>query len=462
MKKKHLIMLGFLGLVMSLLPATAFASTSTTTQAKTRVPHVFFSKGQTQNHNQSGTASSTMATATTSPNLQYHAGGTVMNGIVNVYIIYWQPSNNVSSGYHTLINRYFNDVGNSNLYKIGQQYKDGNGNFPTGSVVAGTWTDTNPYPGSALYDTDIQNEVTRAQTSNTGWTSGMNNIFFVFTEKNENVCAPNGTSTICTSSSTNVPSICAYHSFFGTNTIYAAMPYAASFDCNPELSGASTPNHDSADLTINVTSHEQMEAATDPLLNAWYDSNGNEIGDKCAWTFGPVNSQGGDVNWNTHNYLVQQEWNNATTGCALTTSTTRQYYKIVNRKSGQVMDVYRGGTNAGAQVIQWPFKNGTNQKWYLQPYGDTFQIVNEHSGLVMDVYGGGTTEGVNVIQWTNHYGNNQQWFLDPEGGYNVIVNLNSHYVADVSGASTTAGAHVIQWGYKNGYNQQWALVPVAG
>lgn len=37
----------------------------------------------------------------------------------------------------------------------------------------------------------------------------------------------------------------------------------------------------------NVTSHEQMESATDPLLNAWLDSQGQEIGDKCNFTFGP-------------------------------------------------------------------------------------------------------------------------------------------------------------------------------
>ncbi len=84
---------------------------------------------------------------------------------------------------------------------------------------------------------------------------------------------------------------CAYHGAFGSNTIYAAMPYAASFNCNPNTS----PNHNDADQTINVTSHEQMEAATDPLLNAWYDNSGNEIGDKCAWKFGTLNSSGGDV-----------------------------------------------------------------------------------------------------------------------------------------------------------------------
>ncbi|MBV9614922.1 MAG: hypothetical protein JO031_05610, partial [Ktedonobacteraceae bacterium] len=81
--------------------------------------------------------------------------------------------------------------------------------------------------------------------------------------------------------------------------------------------GAS-PNHSDADQTINVTSHEQMEAATDPLGNAWTDSSGNEIGDKCAWRFGPHNAGGGDVTWNGHNYIVQKEWDNKAGGCTLT------------------------------------------------------------------------------------------------------------------------------------------------
>ena len=57
-----------------------------------------------------------------------------------------------------------------------------------------------------------------------------------------------------------------------------------------------------------------MEAATDPLLNAWYDLAGYEIGDKCAWIFGSGN---GDVTWNGHSYEVQKEWDNHVRGCVL-------------------------------------------------------------------------------------------------------------------------------------------------
>ena len=157
-----------------------------------------------------------------------------------------------------------------------------------------------------MLDSDIQNEVTNALNTN-GWTSGIDNIFFVFLEQNQDLCFDSSYSQ-CASNS-----FCAYHNYFGTDTIYAAMPYAASFSCNP----GSSPNNDDADQTINVTSHEQMEAATDPLLNAWTDSSGQEIGDKCAWQFGALDSAGGDVNWNGDEYIVQEEWDNTAGGCVL-------------------------------------------------------------------------------------------------------------------------------------------------
>ncbi len=241
-----------------------------------------------------------------SNNLNY-GGGPVMGGTTNVFAIFWEPTGSVSANYNSLITRYFGDVGGQGLYNINSQYSDSTGAVPTNTQLAGTFVDTTPYPESPLLDSDIHNEVTNAQNAN-GWSSGIDNIFFVFTESGQDLCFDSSQSQ-CASNA-----FCAYHNFFGSNTIYAAMPYAASFSCNP----GSSPNGDDADQTINVTSHEQMEAATDPLLNAWTDSSGQEIGDKCAWQFGPLDGQGGDVNWNGNDYIVQLEWDNAIGGCAIT------------------------------------------------------------------------------------------------------------------------------------------------
>ena len=36
---------------------------------------------------------------------------------------------------------------------------------------------------------------------------------------------------------------------------------------------------------VNVTGHEVAETRTDPELQSWFDTSGNENADKCAWTF---------------------------------------------------------------------------------------------------------------------------------------------------------------------------------
>ncbi|HLJ36600.1 MAG TPA: hypothetical protein VKU38_23285 [Ktedonobacteraceae bacterium] len=293
-----LVIIGtFMAIIPTGVSAASSASSSSTTKQnqQSNSPHLFF-KGNVRPQPLAGS------------NLNY-GGGPVMTGTTNAYAIFWEPGNNVSANYNSLIKRYFGDVGGSQLYQINNQYTQTGGGFPSNAVLAGSWVDSQAYPETPVLDSDLQNEVTHAQQVN-GWKSSIDNIFFVFTGRGEDICTDSSQSQ-CASNT-----FCAYHNFFGTNTIYAAMPYAASFSCNP----GSSPNNDDADQTINVTSHEQMEAATDPLLNAWLDSSGQEIGDKCAWTFGSLNSQGADVVWNNDPYIVQQEWDNNTSTCRLTPS----------------------------------------------------------------------------------------------------------------------------------------------
>src|SRR5205807_8982674 len=74
-------------------------------------------------------------------------------------------------------------------------------------------------------------------------------------------------------------------------------------------------NGDSADDTINLISHEHNEAITDPLGTGWYDKNGLEDGDKCAWNFGSSTPSNQTIDFNP--YYLQQEWSNARKGCVL-------------------------------------------------------------------------------------------------------------------------------------------------
>jgi hypothetical protein len=244
-------------------------------------------------------------------NLLYH-GGPVMAGTAHVFAIFWEPTGSVvSTNYNSLITRYFNDVGGSTDYVIQHQYTQSGGSFPNNSVLSGTFVDTRAYPSNPMFDSDIQAEVSRAKSIN-GWASSINNVFFVFTAKNENECFDTSRSQ-CT-----FTTFCGYHSFFGSNTLYAFIPYTGT-----SLNGCGVPrspnNNIDADSSINVSSHEQMEAATDPLLNAWFDSSGAENGDKCNFRFDTTNSANGDTFMNGHPYEVQMEWSNARRACRLNT-----------------------------------------------------------------------------------------------------------------------------------------------
>ena len=57
----------------------------------------------------------------------------------------------------------------------------------------------------------------------------------------------------------------------------------------------------------NVSGHETSEMLTDPHLNAWFDANGQENADKCAWSFGtPLLAFLNGSRWK-----IQGNWSNA-------------------------------------------------------------------------------------------------------------------------------------------------------
>lgn len=287
-------------LSMAMEPTLAFASNNTNRSLKNS-PYGNTSVMASLGHNHPASSH----TAGNAQNLVY-GGGPVMAGTTFTYAIFWEPTGNVDAHYNSLINRYFRDIGSSPLYRIASQYTQANGGFPSNAVPAASWVDHRAYPHLPVVDNDIQDEVTHAQRVN-GWHSSMHHLFVVFTERNINVCI-DATHSQCTSNG-----YCAYHSSFGSDTLYAALPYIASFQCDPYAN----PNHDDADKTITGLSHEQIESATDPLGNAWLDRQSNEIADKCAEYYGPTNAQNADVMWNHHPYMVQEEWDNHTSSCRL-------------------------------------------------------------------------------------------------------------------------------------------------
>ena len=261
-----------------------------------------------------------------SSNLAYN-GGPVMHSDTN-YTIYWEPSGySTSSGYKGIINNYFGNVGaasgaTTNDYSVATQYYDGAGKIAYSAANGGTTTDTDPYPSSGCLSTSLGPCITDAQLQTElqkvvaakGWPTGMNTMYFVYFPPNVTTCF-DVTSTQCSGTV-----YCAYHSNVGSGNstlLYANMPYDGVSGCE---SGESPNGDTAADSELNVSSHENIEAITDPLGTAWYDSSGQEIGDKCNFNFGSPLGGAAGAEYNEQisggNYYLQQEWSNATSGCA--------------------------------------------------------------------------------------------------------------------------------------------------
>jgi hypothetical protein len=304
-------------LVYSALPAQA--SVPGSSKFHTRVGKIL---GIVPVHNKAGLVGGGTS------NLINH-GGPVMHTNTS-YAIYWVPSGyTVSSNYESLINRYFQDVATasgstSNVYYSDTQYGDSSGAVTYASTFGGSYVDTTPFPLSncvdapttvCLTDAQLQAEITK-DIKAAGWTPSSSKLFFLFTAKGVGTC------TDVTSSQCAFTTYCAYHSWIGSGasaTLYANMPYADTL--SNTCDSGQHPNNDDADATLNVTSHEHNEAITDQQGNAWYDASGNENGDKCAWNFGTStgSTSTGQYNQviNGHDYYLQQEWSNHSSGCVL-------------------------------------------------------------------------------------------------------------------------------------------------
>jgi len=259
-------------------------------------------------------------------NLTYHGGKVLLTN--RTVPIFWVPSGwSIQGGYDSLIKQYFTDVAaaknaTNNVYAVATQYYDGtNAHIANQSTAGAAVYDSNAYPTTGnctdsvsatticVSDSQIKAEIQRLYNTGALGAADTNTTYFVFTAKNVGSCY--------NSSSCAFSSYCAYHSnvSLGTATVqYANQPYAdtVSSGCDAGYH----PNNNDADATINVASHEHRESINDPLGNAWYDRRGYEGSDKCAWNFGTVT---GSYNQTIggHNYILQQEWSNAISGCAL-------------------------------------------------------------------------------------------------------------------------------------------------
>jgi hypothetical protein len=256
----------------------------------------------------------------------YH-GGTVIAGpsITNVVAIYWGrgtiysgqvAGRGTGSADPTLIGSFLRNLGGSPYFNINTTYYNGSGTRVLNRVnYTSFWTTGSDIAGPSASPTDadmvkvIQQGITLGKIA-----YDPNTVYAIFTGVGINLGGGFGTQ------------YCAYHTH-GTTTrgtvYYAAMPRNQNFP-SACTSGFASPNTDVAgNAEVNTLAHEIEETTTDPMANAWYDNRGYENADKCAWTWGAVQTapNGGAYNMRLADgryYLVQRNWVNAGSGgCAI-------------------------------------------------------------------------------------------------------------------------------------------------
>ena len=93
------------------------------------------------------------------------------------------------------------------------------------------------------------------------------------------------------------------------------------------------------------------------------------------------------------------------------------YYRLLNRHSGKVVDIWGWSTEDGAEVNQFTDLNGDNQQFRLTgANNDQVTFINRYSQKALEVWEWSLADGGDISQFTPTGGANQQWRLVPVSG----------------------------------------------
>jgi hypothetical protein len=189
----------------------------------------------------------------------------------------------------TGLDGFYGGFGGSNYAITSDEYSDSTGNVTKAVSYVGHTVDTSSVPSRASRSVSKILSEACAQYPQ----AHANDFYAVYTDLKRGGA-----------------NFCAWHSY-GTCPSGVTIEVAFFFDldgdagCDP----ASTVSSESQGLAAlaNVSAHELSEARTDPVGHGWYDSSGNENGDKCVWAFAsPYVTFSNGTLWK-----LQGEWSNA-------------------------------------------------------------------------------------------------------------------------------------------------------
>jgi hypothetical protein len=254
------------------------------------------------------------ARAVTNNGILYH-GGPVMSGKVNVYFIWYGDWSNGAKDSDSQITQALLEelygrtggMGSTGYAQVASTYTAQN-RVGSSSFYLVQSTEDNYSKGKSLSDATLRAVVTNA-IQNRKLPKDPNGLYFVLTSSDVNE-----TSGFCNK-------YCGFHDhtrFLSTDIRYAFVgnPDRCQASCETQIQ---SPNGDAAaDAMASTMAHETLESITDPNLNAWYDTKGQEVGDKCAWKWGPLQGELGYGAYNhtfgSRNWLIQMTWENTRGG----------------------------------------------------------------------------------------------------------------------------------------------------
>ncbi len=250
-------------------------------------------------------------------------GGPVMKGTVNAYIIWygnWNSTGSNTAATKSAIEHFLGTIGGSALELVNSTYGDTTGNVSGNVAFGGSTTNTST---KNLTDSGVQNVVASALNSG-ALPRDANGVYFVLTSS-----GVNETSGFCTR-------YCGWHTHATLGGVDIKYSFVGNVDrcpsgCEIQTTGPNSPvtGQGGIDGMANVISHELEEAISDPDLNAWFDSSGQENADKCNFNFGATSTCNANglctaagtsaaakynQTFGNNNWMLQQNWENANGG----------------------------------------------------------------------------------------------------------------------------------------------------
>jgi pectate lyase len=137
-------------------------------------------------------------------------------------------------------------------------------------------------------------------------------------------------------------------------------------------------------------------------------------------------------------------------------------YYLVNRESGQALDVYRKEKTEGTPIIQYRQTEAPNQTFKVSRTDENYwKIEASHSNMAVEVLSFGQHDNATVVQWPYWGGENQQWSLveSSSGGFSVRAR---HSGKALTAESNQSGAAIVQKQEQGSGLQRWYFNPVNG